>query len=46
MTLLEEDGFEVLLHERVPPNDGGLSYGQLVEVAGRQAGRTREIDRA
>lgn len=31
--LLKDDGFEVLLHERVPCNDGGLSYGQLVERA-------------
>lgn len=35
--LLEGAGFEVLLHERVPPNDGGLSYGQLVESTARLA---------
>ena len=33
--LLESDGFEILLHERVPPNDGGLSFGQAVEFAAR-----------
>ena len=27
--------FRVLLHERVPPNDGGLSFGQAVEFAAR-----------
>ena len=26
--LLEEDGFRVLCHRRLPPNDGGLSVGQ------------------
>ena len=34
---LEAQGFSVLLAERVPSNDGGLSFGQVVEFA---AGRT------
>jgi len=28
--LLEEDGFTVLIHSRVPANDGGISLGQAV----------------
>ena len=36
--LLKSDGFEILLHERVPPNDGGLSFGQAVEFAARSTG--------
>ncbi len=35
---LEEHGFRVLSHRRIPPNDGGISFGQAAVCAARLAG--------
>jgi hydrogenase maturation protein HypF len=34
---LEQRGFRVLLPERIPCNDGGLSFGQVAEFLGAVA---------
>ena len=33
---LRDSGFEVFMPERIPVNDGGLSFGQLIEAMGRE----------
>ena len=33
--VLESEGFQVLTHSEVPPNDGGISYGQAAAAVAR-----------
>jgi len=35
LSSLQENGFDVYLHERLPAGDGGISFGQLIDAGSR-----------